>query len=165
MDLRRLSRGTMQNLKIIFLGFLGAFIFNVLKNEILPTAFAKPSEGNIITASGFNLVDGKGRLRAQLSFAKEGPPGFWLMDEKGTARLAMGLYEDGTAHFGLQDKAGQMIQLSRSFGPDESPLLIFKTKGSDSMIMGLNPKDQVPFLMHYEKDHKRKLEFGKYEGP
>lgn len=155
----------MQSIKIILLGFLGAFLFHVLNNRIVPNAQAKAAAATIVTASGFNLVDSQGRLRAQIGFAKEGPPGFWIMDEKGTARIAMGLYTDGTAHFGLQDKAGQMIQLSRSFGADESPLLIFKTKGSDSMIMGLNPTDQDPFLMHYEKGRKRKLEFGKYEGP
>lgn len=153
----------MQNLKIVFLGFLGAFLFHLAQTHLLPEAFA--SSAKKITASGFDLVDSQGRLRAQLAFSKDGPPGFWLMDEKGTARLAMGLYPDGTAHYGLQDKNGRMIQLARSFGAQEAPLLIFKTEGSDSMIMGLNPGDQTPFLMRYEKDRKRSLEFGKYEGP
>jgi hypothetical protein len=153
----------MQNLKLIFFGFIGAFLFHVFKDQFISTAQAKDEK--IMTATGFNLVDSQGRLRAQLGFAKEGPPGLWLMDEKGVARVVLGLYPDGTGHYGLQDKSGRMIQLARSFGNEESPLLIFKHQGQDSMLMGLNPTDQIPFLMYYDKARTRKLEFGKYKGP
>jgi hypothetical protein len=152
----------MKQLKLIFWGFLGALLFQVVK-DLIPNAGA--NEEKVISASAFNLVDKQGKIRGQWGFAKEGPPGFWIMDEKGIARIVMGLYPDGTAHLGLQDKQGRMIQLARSFGPDEAPLLIFKHQGMDSMILGLNPGDKKPFLMHYEKDRKRKLEFGNYEGP
>ncbi len=153
----------MQNIKIIFLGFLGAMVFHFIQIRFFPTANAV--ESKIISASAFNFVDSHGNLRGQFGFAKEGPPGFWLMDEKGTSRLAMGLYTDGTAHLGLQDRQGQMIQLMRSFGSQEAPLLIFKNHGADAMIMGLNPGDITPFVMHYDSQRKRKLEFGKYDGP
>lgn len=153
----------MQNLKLIFFGFVGAFLFHVFKDQIIPSAEAKDEK--IITANAFNLVDSQGKLRAQLAFAKEGPPGLWLLDEKGVARVVLGLYADGTGHYGLQDKSGRMIQLARSFGAQESPLLIFKTAGQDSMLMGLNPGNQTPFLMRYEKSRNRKMEFGQYEGP
>ena len=95
----------MQNIQIIFLGFLGAMVFHFIQIRFFPTANAV--ESKIISASAFNLVDSQGKLRGQFGFAKEGPPGFWLMDEKGTSRLAMGLYTDGTAHLGLQDRQGQ----------------------------------------------------------
>ena len=126
---------------------------------------AQAAVGNVVTATSFNLVDTTGKLRAQLAFAKEGPPGFWIMDDKGTARIAMGLYPDGTPHFGLQDKSGLMTQLMRSIGSSESPLLIFKNKGQDKMILGLNRAATEPFMMTYEKDHKRRLHFGTYDGP
>ena len=144
-------------------GFLGALLFSITREQILPRAFAKREQ--IVTASAFNLVDDRGRLRAQLAFAKEGPPGLWLMDERGTARAIVGLYADGTAHIGLQDEQGQMIQLMRSYGPRNTPLHIFKLKGEDKMITGLNPgADPVPFLMSYEGANK-KVHFGRYEGP
>jgi hypothetical protein len=111
-------------------------------------------------------VDTKGRLRAQLALAKEGSPGLWLMDEKGTARLNAGIYPDGTSYLGLQDKDGQMIELMRSWGPKESPLLIFKQSGQNRMITALNPApDSVPFLITYDSKHARNLHFGKYDGP
>ena len=88
-----------------------------------------------------------------------------MMDQKGTPRIAMGLYADETAHLGLQDKDGQMIQLMRSIGSGESPLLIFKHRGQDTMITGLNSAEHTPFLMLYEKDRKRKMQFGTYDGP
>ena len=153
----------MQNLKLIFFGFLGAMLFHICQDNFISTAQAKDEK--VISANAFNLVDGQGKIRAQLGFAKEGPPGFWLLDDKGIARVVVGLYQDGTGHYGLQDKSGRMIQLARSFGPQESPLLIFKNQGQDSMLMGLNPVDQMPFIMHYEKSRNRKMEFGKYEGP
>jgi hypothetical protein len=152
----------MQNLKIIFLGFLGAFIFHIANNQL---AIGNSNQTNkIITAAGFNLVDSSGTLRGQLAIAKEGPPGLWLMDDKGVARAIIGLYQDGSAYYGLQDKNGAMIQLARSVGEDETPLLIFKRKGSDSMIMGLSPADKMPFLMKYESDRKRTHLFGKSDG-
>lgn len=153
-----------QSLASIGFGFLGAFLFSVFRESVVPTAAANREQ--VLSASGFNLVDGQGRLRAQLGFAKEGPPGFWIMDEKGVARMIFGLYSDGTSYFGLQDKQGQMIELMRSFGPAEAPLLIFKNQGQDMMITGLNPTSQpLPFLMTYEAGHQRKMHFGKYEGP
>jgi hypothetical protein len=150
-------------LRALAFGFLGAALFHFVQINVFPSASAAPN--GILSATGFNLVDTQGRLRAQLGFSKEGPPGFWMMDQRGTARIAMGLYPDETSHLGLQDKNGQMIQLMRSIGSGESPLLIFKHSGEDSMITGLNSAEHAPFLMLYEKGHKRKMQFGTYDGP
>lgn len=153
----------MQSLKALLFGFVGAFLFHTLQVQFFPVAEA--SGEKIISAQRFDLVDKNGKLRGQWGFAQEGPPGFWLLDEKGVARTVIGLYPDGTGHIGLQDKQGQMIELARSYGPDEVPFLIFKHKGADAMITGLNSGDQAPFLMYYDKSRKRKLEFGTYNGP
>lgn len=150
------------NLRSLAFGFLGALLFRFAEARLFPSANAR---AEVQSASAFNLVDGQGKLRAQLGFSKEGPPGFWIMDEKGTARLAMGLYPDGSSHFGLQDKQGRMIELMRSFGPGESPLLIFKSQGEDRMISGLSISELTPFLVTIDKDHKRKMQFGTYDGP
>ncbi|MBY0413437.1 MAG: hypothetical protein K2Q18_04700 [Bdellovibrionales bacterium] len=152
----------MKNLKIILLGFLGALIFHIIDRQY---AIGTTRQTNpILTASAINLVDNQGRLRGQYAISKEGSPGIWLMDDKGVPRLSMGVYPDGAAYMGLQDKNGQMILLARSVGSDEAPLLIFKTKGQDSMIMGLNSKNKTPFLMNYDANHKRTHVFGTSDG-
>lgn len=143
------------------MGLLGAFAYS---------RFGTPAQagdaGRVVRASRIDLVDGSGRVRAQLGFSREGPPGLWLFDEKGTARLAMGLYADGTANFGLQDAKGRMIELMRSYAADEAPLLIFKNGGADKMILGLDPAGKpAPFLMSYEADGRRNVRFGEYHGP
>lgn len=153
----------MQNLKAVVFGFVGAFLFYTFQVRFISSAEAVQEK--VLSAQRFDLVDKNGKLRAQLGFAKEGPPGFWIMDEKGTPRVVMGLYPDSTGHIGIQDKQGQMIQLVRSYGPDEVPFSIFKHRGSDAMIIGLNSGNQTPFLMYYDKDRKKKLNFGIYDGP
>ena len=102
----------------ILFGFLGAFLFTVMREAKFPAAQAKP--GEVIKASDFRLVDGQGKVRARLAFSEEGTPGLWFFDEKGVARVNLGIYSDGTSYFGLQDAQGQMIELMRSFGPKEA---------------------------------------------
>lgn len=152
----------------IVCGFVGALLFTKL-NPVGALASSQHIESTqgVVTAKGFNLVDGNGRLRAQLGFAKEGQvPGLWVMDDKGVARIIMGLYADNTSYFGLQDAQGQMIELMRSFGSQEAPLLIFKNKGQDKMITGLNPgSNPIPFLMSYDANGTKQVHFGTYEGP
>lgn len=144
-------------------GFLGAGLFQFVQFHWGSEALA--GNEKVISASGFDLVDKNGKLRAQLGFSKEGPPGFWIMDEKGIARVAMGLYPDGTSHFGLQDKKGLMIQLMRSLGNSEAPLLIFKNKGMDKMILGLNSTSLEPSLISYDQAQKKKVHSGFSDGP
>lgn len=155
----------MRNYSIsILFGFFGAALFHLfqLSNGRSVTTL----DSKVVTASQFALVDTTGRVRAQLGFSSEGPPGLWILDEKGVARIAMGLYPDNTSHFGLQDKNGAMIQLMRSVGPSESPLLIFKNKGEDRMILGLNSSQTDPFFVAYDKsNHKKTIFSGFSDGP
>jgi hypothetical protein len=143
-------------------GFLGAWLFQLTRPEVSSEAFA--AGAGPVAATRIDLVDSHGKLRAQFGFSKEGPPGLWFMDEKGVARIAMGLYPDGTSHFGLQDKDGNMIQLMRSIGASESPLLIFKNKGADRMILGLN-SNVDPSFVSYDKNGKKKTVQGFADGP
>lgn len=148
----------------IFFGMVGAFFFSFVRLGLFPKVFAKTDE--VVSASVFNIVDSQGRVRGQIGLSKEGSPGIWFMDAKGVARVSAGVYPDDSGYIGLQDKNGQMIQLMRSFGVKEAPLLIFKNAGADMMITGLNPGSEIlPFLMTYEKDRSKKIHFGKYDGP
>lgn len=135
-------------------GFIGAMLFQMVHSELVRDA--KAGGERIISATRFDLVDASGKVRAQLGTAKEGPPGFWMMDERGVARISMGLYPDGTSHIGLQDKDGAMIQLMRSIGSSESPLLIFKNKGEDRMILGLNSAQTDPAFVSFDKKTRKK---------
>ncbi len=145
-------------------GFLGAFLFS--KAQSSKTNIELHQNAQTLTVSSINLVDAAGKLRAQLALSAEKTPGLWFYDEKGTVRESMGLYADGTSYFGLADAQGAMIQLMRSFGPNEAPLLIFKNRGQDMMITGLNPgSETVPFLMSYDSGRTKNVHFGKYEGP
>ena len=153
----------MEKLRIIILGFLGAALFQLSLN-IIPLAFSKKSL-TIVNANEINLLDAAGKVRIKMAVLDDTAPNVWFFDNQGKARLIQGLYHDQTSYYGLQDAQGQMIQLARSFGNQESPLLIFKNKGKDSMITGLNPSDQTPFTMYYDRNNKRQLNFGKYDGP
>lgn len=154
----------MNNLKIIFLGFLGAAIFHLIRTSSIQDTQAAKND-KIIIAEGINLIDKHGKTRISLGFSSENSPSIWLFDDNGVARLNMGLYSDGSAVYGIQDKKGQMIQLTRSYGENEAPLSIYKHNGNDAMIIGLNPTDLTPFVMSYDLSHKKNVQFGKYDGP
>lgn len=150
-------------------GFLGALCFTLLTPYLNFSLFDKSSAktDSVISANRIDLLDSKGKLKAQLGIGNEGSPAMWFFDSNGKSRLNLGVYGDGSAFIGLQDKNEQMLQLMRSFGPNEAPLHIFKMKGQDQMIMGLNPagNSTESFLMYYDSSRKRVLNFGKYEGP
>ncbi|MBX7232116.1 MAG: hypothetical protein K1X29_08525 [Bdellovibrionales bacterium] len=148
-----------------FAGCLGAWFFQILNSHFWVENFAHAANETIIKASRFELIGSDGKIRAQLGFAKEGPPGFWIMDEKGVPRVTIGLYPDGTSHIGLQDQSGKMIQLLRSFGPAESPLHIFKNNDQDRMILGLNSSKRDPFFITYNKSLKKKIHLDLDDGP
>ncbi len=64
-----------------------------------------------------------------------------------------------------QDKNGLMIQLMRSIGTSESPILIFKNNGQDRMILGLNSIQTNPFFVTYDKTQKKKIHTDFSDGP
>lgn len=148
----------------IFWGFLGAGLFQLAYSHLYPAANASSNLEKVVRASRIDLEDSSGKLRAQLGFSKEGPPGLWFMDQNGVARIAMGLYPDGTSHFGLQDKQGRMIQLMRSVGETEQPLLIFKNGGQDKMILGLNSQLES-FFVSFDNKKGKKSYPGFADGP
>lgn len=145
-------------------GFVGGLLSNLVQVRF-PTSQASSSPSTY-SASSFNLVDSRGKIRAQLALSKEGPPALFLLDEQGRARGSFGLYHDGSAHLVLNDKNNQATHVMRSYGSDDSPLMIFKAKGRDEMIMGLNPSARAePFMLYYDPARQRKFQFGKYDGP
>ncbi len=161
---------TKQFFSAFLAGLLGASLFHfiILPNIDLPKKdrqITELSDLKPIVTTKIEIVDSLGRSRIRLGYSGNSP-GIWILDEKGVARGIFGLYEDNTAYLGLQDEKGEMIQLMRAYGPNEAPFHIFKTKGTDQMIIGLNSgPETVPFLMTYKKDRSKEVHFGIYEGP
>jgi hypothetical protein len=60
----------------------------------------------VLRARRFELVDRKGRLRAELSQVADGSPCLSLRDVRGKARAQMALLEDGTALLTMNDAKG-----------------------------------------------------------
>jgi hypothetical protein len=149
---------------MIIFGFIGALIFNLFTPNVKQEKTATQNV-NTLNINTLNIVDKNGRSRIKIGLSNEDSPAIWFFDQNGVTRLNLGLYADGSGVYGIQDKMGNMIQLTRSFGENEVPLTIFKHKGTDSMIIGLNPSDLTPFLMNYDENHQRKIQFGKYDGP
>lgn len=157
--MRGLYRELMLTLSGGVMGAIIAFSFSRIIEPVL-------ADSGIVTARAVNLVDDTGKLRAQLAISKEGSPGLWIMDKQGVGRVNLGVYPDDTGFIVLNDAKGLAIQILRSFGPQESPLHIFKAQGRDLMIQGLNPAaDRTPFSFYYDEKNTRKFQFGKYSGP
>ena len=124
---------------------------------------AASNGANALSVSEIRLVDPQGRVRAQLGFSQEGPPGLFLLDEQGRARLVMGLYPDGQPHVVLNDAKLQAAAILRLAGAD-SPVLVMKAEGKDRMIMGLGLSDPAkePFLVNFDHRGTKKEVVGKY---
>jgi hypothetical protein len=143
-------------------GIFGAALMLVLTKMVEPAV----ADNGIVTARAVNLVDETGKLRSQMAITKDGGPGVWLMDRQGVARVNLEVYPDDTGFIVLNDAKSLAVQILRSFGPQESPLHIFKAQGRDALIMGLNPAaDRTPFSFFYDEKSTRKFQFGKYSGP
>ena len=145
-------------------GLVGSSAFYYFSIEAFAPANAQVQK--VIQAQSFQVLDKAGKIKLQLSSNSEDQGSLFVFDNSGKVRLTLGLYSDQTGSIVLNDKNGNATQILRSFGPNEAPLHIFKTNGTDMMISGLNPSDKpTPFLMYYDSARKRTLSFGKYDGP
>ena len=67
----------------------------------------------------------------------DGSPAIWFFDKNGKSRLNLGLYEDGNPFVVLNDQNELAVQILRSVGNENAPVLVMKSKGQDRMILGL----------------------------
>jgi len=150
-------------LSIFAASFLGMFLgyggFQWLTGS--PPAYAQNSN-RTISSMFFRLVDAQGRKRGVIGASTEGSPGIWLFDKNGVARLNMGLYPDQNSYIVLNDKFGRAVQIFRTIGGSNAPVLVMKANGRDRIVMGLNWKKNLePFLRYYEHDGTPHSLFGK----
>ena len=148
-------------------GFLGGLLGAALLGHFEHAdAFAREvARARTIDAQAVRLVDGQGRVRAELALSPDGGPGLFFFDAAGRNRLVLGLYSasEGEAPFVvLNDRAQHAAGIFRLFGSGEAPVVVLKNAGRDRSIYGLNPSTLEPFLVNYGADGRKDGIFGKY---
>ncbi len=121
----------------VFFSALGVIIGYCVAPHInigIPSAEAKE---NIVSAQTFQLVDASGRRKILMASTADGSPAIWFFDKNGKSRLNLGLYEDGNPFVVLNDQNELAVQILRSVGNENAPVLVMKSKGQDRMILGL----------------------------
>lgn len=92
-------------------------------------------------------------------------------DEGYQLRLQMGTYpgdvrsnETGLPVVTLYDRSNDLKELFRLDGDNQTPLVIFKSHGSNRLIMGLaiNDSAEEPFLAYFDKRGAQHMLFGSF---
>lgn len=92
-------------------------------------------------------------------------------DEGYRLRLQMGTYpgdvrssETGLPVVTLYDRTGDLKELFRLDGGNQSPLVILKSHGTNRLIMGLalNDAGEEPFLAYFDKQGTKRMLFGRF---
>lgn len=142
---------------------LGNWLAPLLRLEIPDVWAQNVATFDVLSTRQFELMDTGGRRRGLISTGDRGAPGVWFFDQNGKARLNLGLYDDGNAYVVLNDENEQAVELFRTVGDKQSPVLVLKSQGKDRIVMGLNFNgEQDPFLVHYDAQGKKTPVFGNY---
>lgn len=163
MPIRRLKRLVNRVLYSALGAVMGCGIAFYIQNGIPSANAAITNARSVISTQSLELVDKTGHRVLLLTTTAAGSPGIWLFDRAGKSRLNLGLYEDGNPFMVLNDTSEQAVQVLRSVGENNSPVLVLKSQGQDRVIMGLNfDATQNPFLV-YDQKGKKTAVFGKYQ--
>ena len=116
-----------------------------------------------ISTQNLELLDQAGRRRILMSTTAAGAPAIWFFDQDGKSRLNLGLYEDNNAFIVLNDNTEQAVQIFRTVGKKQAPVIVMKSQGQDRIILGLNEnKTADPFFVYYDDKGTKKTVFGNY---
>jgi len=147
-------------------GLFGAYVLTHLERV---GSRAHPSEiresQQEIISTRIALVDGVGKVRAQLAMSPGGGPGIFFYDTQGRSRLELGLYSPAEREYPfvvLNDTQQQAAGIFRLFGGLETPVLVLKNHGRDRSIYGLNPNSTEPFLVNYSNERGKGSAFGDF---
>jgi hypothetical protein len=127
----------------------------------LPAAHAAETR-DVLSTQGLELVDKDGRRQILIAMTDGGTPGVWFFDRQGKARLNLGIYDDGHAAVVLNDVNEQAVQIFRTVGAENRPVLVMKSGGRDRIVMGLNGAAAEPFLVTYNEQGAKTTLFGSY---
>lgn len=149
-------------------GILGALVLAHLDGWVpllSPASAATTPQQNIVSASRIQLVDVRGKPRAELAMSGDGGPGLFFYDSAGRNRLVLGLYSPAEGEYPfvvLNDTQQHAAGIFRLFGAHETPVVVLKNGGRDRSIYGLNPTSTEPFLVNFGGDGKKSNVFGNY---
>jgi hypothetical protein len=147
-------------------GIVGAYVFIHLDGSTSPSRAAVSTRSQeAITARRIQLVDGSGKLRAELAMAVDGGPSLFFFDSAGRNRLVLGLYsaaEGEAPTVVLNDSQQHAAGIFRLFGARDTPVVVLKSQGRDRSVYGLNPSSMDPFLANYAGDGTKTDLFGDY---
>jgi hypothetical protein len=149
-------------------GSFGAFLVTQLDRggAAGPTsAMAAPAQQKLITATEIRLLDGAGRVRAELALAGDGDPALFFFDREGRNRMNLGLYSPSEGELPfivLNDTNLRAAGIFRLFGPKQTPVVVFKHEGQDRSIYGLNPTSTDPFIVNMAPGGSKTHVFGNW---
>ncbi len=118
-----------------------------------------------VESGDFVLRDGEGRTSARLSTSGDGTGALFIFDTAGRVRLTAGSYQDGDPSLVLNDPQGNASLILRLAGTQHSPVVVFKAKGQDRMVLGLamNDSKQEPFLVTMDQSGNPTHHFGVFD--
>jgi hypothetical protein len=149
-------------------GVAGAFLFTRLDQgrAMATPAFAPmPRRAETVSANRIQLVDSRGKVRAEFAMTADNGPALFFYDSAGRNRLVLGLYspaEGEAPSVVLNDAEEHAAGIFRLFGPHDTPVVVLKSGGKDRSVFGLNPNSTDPFLANYAADGKKSDVFGDY---
>ena len=149
---------------------VSGFVFGHMLSQRISLSIlnAEASQQNVLVvdtlkAKNIEVIGSDNRKLVSLGTSGENSAGIWFFDRNGRSRLNLGLYGDGNAMIVLNDEKEMAVQILRTFGPKNSPVLVMKNDGRDRIVMGLNPGTQDPFLVHYDNKGKKEKVFGDFQ--
>ena len=146
---------------IVLLGFLAGGLGG-WASRVFRADTALPAS-QVISAQEVRLQGKDGRILARWTGAEDGSHGINFYDAQGKIRLQVGLYADGLPLVGLFNENFEAKALLRLAGSKGAPVLVMKNHNQDRIILGLDLQNsEGPFLVHFDKDGQKHLEFGAY---
>jgi hypothetical protein len=115
---------------------------------------------DVVAARAFEMVDAQGRRQMLMATSNEGTPSIWFFDQNGKARLNLGLYADGNAAVVLNDGDERAVEIFRTVGARNVPVLVMKSQGQDRMILGLQEATQDPYFVYWDEKNQKRALFG-----
>jgi hypothetical protein len=148
-------------------GIVGAFlVIHLDRGRTTPSAFAATTHPqDVVSASRIQLIDARGKVRAELATSGDGGPALFFYDSAGRNRMVLGLYspaEGEAPSVVLNDAEQHAAGIFRLFGARDTPVVVLKSQGRDRSVYGLNPTSTDPFLANYTSDGKKSDVFGNY---
>jgi len=146
-------------------GFAGGLLGAAVLGYFAGAHAAPQARQASIDAATIRLVDGRGKVRAELAMSPDGGPALFFFDGAGRNRLVLGLYspsEREAPFVVLNDPGERAAGIFRLFGANDAPVVVLKNAGYDRSIYGLGAQTLEPFLVNYAADGKKEHVFGKY---